>query len=170
LFNEVAARLTAQGLSNCNRRQLYRYRDFFRAYPEIVRTVSPQLKGLLPMDPRQIKKVGTAAPQLRFPVERLLRSLSYSHFELLIEAGDPLKRAFYEFECVKGQWSVRELKRQIASLFYERTGLSHNKKALEQLAQAAGAPTFDVRSRMPPPAFNRSKRRKRSCPEVLSKL
>ena len=40
------------------------------------------------------------------------------------------KRAFYETECIRGIWSVRELKRQIASLLYERSELSINKQQL----------------------------------------
>ncbi|QMT62095.1 hypothetical protein HBNCFIEN_03503 (plasmid) [Legionella sp. PC997] len=29
---------------------------------------------------------------------------------------DEQKRSFYELECIKGNWSVRELKRQMDSL------------------------------------------------------
>jgi predicted nuclease of restriction endonuclease-like (RecB) superfamily len=43
---------------------------------------------------------------------------------------------FYEIECIRGNWSVRELKRQINSLYYERSGLSKNKKKLQELAKA----------------------------------
>jgi predicted nuclease of restriction endonuclease-like (RecB) superfamily len=41
------------------------------------------------------------------------------HFRLLLEIDDPLKRAFYEIESIKGNWAVRELKRQIGSLYIE---------------------------------------------------
>lgn len=51
-----------------------------------------------------------------------------------MEIEDPLKRLFYEVECIRGCWSVRELKRQIGSLYYERSGLSENKEALSRLA------------------------------------
>ncbi len=37
--------------------------------------------------------------------------------------------------CTQGHWSVRELKRQIASLLYERTGLSRDKAGTVALAQ-----------------------------------
>ncbi len=47
---------------------------------------------------------------------------------------DPWKRAFYENECLKGNWSVRQIQRQIGSLLYERTGLSKNKAALVKRA------------------------------------
>ncbi len=48
LLVELAKHLTNFKVSNCNRRQLYRYLRFYRLYPEIVGTMSPQLKKLLP--------------------------------------------------------------------------------------------------------------------------
>ena len=44
----------------------------------------------------------------------------------------PLKRSFYEFEGIRGSWSTRDLKRQIGSLYYERTALSKDKKKLRE--------------------------------------
>jgi predicted nuclease of restriction endonuclease-like (RecB) superfamily len=38
-----------------------------------------------------------------------------------MKVDDPLKRALYEVESVRGVWSVRELKRQMASLYCERS-------------------------------------------------
>ena len=52
----------------------------------------------------------------------------------LVAINDDTKRAFYEVECIRGGWSVRELKRQIGSLYYERSGLSRDKKKLAELA------------------------------------
>ena len=43
---------------------------------------------------------------------------------------EPLKRAFYEKEAIKGQWEARFLERQINSLLIERVGLSTDKEAL----------------------------------------
>lgn len=62
----------------------------------------------------------------------LISRLSFSHFIELMGEKDPLKRAFYEVEAIKGNWSVRQLKRQMGSLLYERTGLSADKKGLIQ--------------------------------------
>ena len=77
--------------------------------------------GFVPLDSCVI--VTTLSPQLPTGLG-LLDPLSYSHFELLMDINDPLKRTFYEIECMRGNWSVRELKRQITSLYYERPGLS----------------------------------------------
>lgn len=65
LLSELAKHLTELKVSNCNRRQLYRYLRFYRLYPEIVGTLSAQLKKLLPAGTTALEKVGTASPQLR---------------------------------------------------------------------------------------------------------
>jgi len=51
-----------------------------------------------------------------------------------VEAGS--KRNFYIKECLHGSWGVRELQRQIASHYYERTCLSKDKEKLSRLTQA----------------------------------
>ena len=56
--------------------------------------------------------------------QRLLSELSYTHLVQLFPIKDHLKRAFYEIECINGCWSVRELQRQIETLYYERCGMS----------------------------------------------
>jgi len=110
-----------------------------------VGTASPQLgekaiRGTLtPESDRISSKVGTLTPlssnKLLVPPKILISKLSYSHFELLLNVQDPLKRTFYEIECIKGTWSVRELKRQIASLYFERSGLSQHPEKLAELVQ-----------------------------------
>lgn len=136
LMTTLAERLQGAGLSNCNRREIYRYVAFYQTYPEIVGTVSPQLKTLVPGEPVSLqKKVGTASPQLLKTDIDLINKLSYSHIELLVEITDPLKRTFYEWECTRGNWGVRELRRQISTLYFERSGLSRNPEKLAALIQ-----------------------------------
>lgn len=157
LLSELALKLTRLKVSNCNQRQLYRYAQFYRLYPAIVGTLSPQFKQLLPakkalsakvgtLSPKfknrmtasekKFQKVGTLSPKSAVPAQKLVSLLSYSHLELLVEQDDALKRAFYELECIRGNWSVRELRRQISSLYFERSGLSKNKKKLAALVRA----------------------------------
>ncbi len=45
---------------------------------------------------------------------------------------NPNARTFYEKETLRNGWSVRQLDRQIATQFYERTLLSHDKSAMLQ--------------------------------------
>jgi len=92
--------------------------------------------------------VPTVSTQLTAYGDKLIECLSFTHIVELIKVDDPLKRAFYEIECIRGNWSVRELKRQIASLYYERSGLSNNKKKLAELVQSgaeAAEPKLAIR-------------------------
>jgi predicted nuclease of restriction endonuclease-like (RecB) superfamily len=140
LLTELARALTQYQVSNTGRRQLYNYLAFYRAYPQIVRTLSAQLRPLVPDTLLGDKIVPTVSAQIGVPAEQLLNHLSYSQFELLTAIEDPFKRAFYEVQSIRGSWSVRELKRQIASLLYERTGLSRDKDAVVALAHASANP------------------------------
>ena len=57
--------------------------------------------------------------------------LSWTHYvHLLRRSRSPEARAFYETEALRGGWSVRQLDRQMSTLFYERTALSRNKVAM----------------------------------------
>ncbi|HOJ70254.1 MAG TPA: PDDEXK nuclease domain-containing protein [Syntrophorhabdaceae bacterium] len=144
LLNELSQELRMKGISNTGRRQLYNYLSFYRVYPQIVRTLPAQLRYLLPAPVSKIQKVRTLSAQLTLRPKDLLTKFSYSHLELLVSIDDPLKRAFYEIECLRGNWSVRELKRQMVSLYYERSGLSRDKKKLAELVHA-GAEVADPR-------------------------
>jgi len=66
---------------------------------------------------------------------KLFATLSFSHLVELARVDDPLERAFYEIECMKSSWSVRELKRQRDSMLYQRVGLSKDKDAVLALAR-----------------------------------
>ena len=146
LFAKLSLELTAAKLSNCDKRQLYRYLRLFRCYPQIVGTLSPKLQSLL-LPEHDHLIVGTS-PQLSFPAEKLIARLSYSHLELLVDLDNDLIRRFHEIECLCGNWSVRELKRQIASLYYERSGLSTDKNKLAAFVQEKAeqsAPALNVR-------------------------
>lgn len=61
--------------------------------------------------------------------------LPWSHYVRLLSVDNPEARAFYEAEARRGGWSVRQLDRQISTLFYERTALSRNKTAILKKGQ-----------------------------------
>jgi len=61
--------------------------------------------------------------------------LPWSHYVLLIRLRSDEAIRFYHAEALRGGWSVRQLKRQIDSQFYERTALSKNKAAMLQAGQ-----------------------------------
>jgi predicted nuclease of restriction endonuclease-like (RecB) superfamily len=58
----------------------------------------------------------------------IFQNISYTHFTELIKIDDSSKRYFYELLILKTQPSVKELKRQIDTLTYERVGLSGDYK------------------------------------------
>jgi predicted nuclease of restriction endonuclease-like (RecB) superfamily len=147
LLDRLAERLTGNHVPSCERRRLYVYRQFFRTYPQIVESLSPLFPGASwivqsataqsrnRLETGGVKIVRSVTAQLAMPAETLLNSLSYTHFEQLLGLEDPLKRAFYEIECIRGNWSVRALKRQIATLYFERSGLSKDKEKLAAMVQ-----------------------------------
>ena len=69
------------------------------------------------------------------PAKYLFYKLSATHLIYLSNFNDELKRAFYEQETIRGCWTVTELDRQVSSQYYERMGLSKDKKALQKLAE-----------------------------------
>lgn len=155
ILEKLASKLPKQlGFSY---RSLRLFRQFYRQYPWIWQSViakldtdkNAQLLGRQPLAIGQnwqstianlLKDKLAQIPPPRPFTEKidphlLLERLSFTHLTELMKIEDPLKRSFFEMECIKGNWSVRELKRQIASLLFERSGLSKNKKALSAHTQ-----------------------------------
>lgn len=71
------------------------------------------------------------AADARLPVERS----SFTQLERLISIEDLLKSAFYEIECIRSNWSVRAMRRQIATLYFERPGPSKDKEKLAAMVK-----------------------------------
>ncbi len=132
LLKTLSDRLRSKYPKGFTDRHLRNCRQFYLAYPEISQVLSEYTL------PGSIWKSVTAKSNKELDysdfkgvdVSILLSRLSFTHILELIWEKDPIKRAFYEVEAIKGNWSVRQLKRQINSLLYERTGLSIDKKAL----------------------------------------
>ena len=73
---------------------------------------------------------------LKYPKSQTLSDqLSWSHYIELLMIEDDLERSFYEKECIKEHWSVRELKRQKGSALFERLALSKNKQGILALSK-----------------------------------
>lgn len=131
LIPRLAESLKLAKVRACEKRQLYNYLKFFHAYPEFAQSVSATIQTILPFESLIAdEKVRSLTAQFESPVSDLIKCLSYTHLEQIFSIDDPLKRRFYEVECLQSGWSVRELKRQVSSLYYERTSLSHDKERL----------------------------------------
>jgi predicted nuclease of restriction endonuclease-like (RecB) superfamily len=63
--------------------------------------------------------------------------LPWSHYVSLLSCKNENARKFYEDEALRGGWTVRQLKRQINSKFYERTALSKDKAAMLKKGEKA---------------------------------
>ena len=61
--------------------------------------------------------------------------LTWSHFIELSRVEDDLSRSFYEKQCIKENWSVRELKRQKDSMLFERIALSKDKQGVLDMSK-----------------------------------
>jgi predicted nuclease of restriction endonuclease-like (RecB) superfamily len=132
LLIKLAERLQQQKIPRSDQRELRRFRQFYLTYPQIRDAMNPEFRELYHLT----EKRDSASPESGLSASLLVGHLSFTHFRLLLEIGDPLKRAFYEVESIKGNWAVRELKRQIGSLYFERSGLSRNKARLYETANA----------------------------------
>lgn len=102
---------------------------FVRGYSQLADYLSAPL----------VRKSDSDAPTPLSP-EGVLR-LTWTHLANLVRIDDPWKRAFYEIGCLNGNWSKRQLQRQIGSLLYERTALSKDKAAVIERARRQSAET-----------------------------
>lgn len=146
LLPALAKRLAAAGLKRVDTRELRRFRLLYTIYPQIRETVTPELLArasasalqTLLNSPSQAKResVTPESPMVETASQQLIQRLSFSHLSELLELPDDTQRRFYEIECIRGNWSVRELRRQIDSLYYQRSGLSKDKSKLSTKAHA----------------------------------
>lgn len=145
LYDRLAEELSKIKIPRSDKRELYRYYKFYKVYPQIVDSLSPQLLShmnkavsdtLCLVKTNQVESevqiVDSVSPLSGITPSQLIIKLSFTHIRLLLDIDDSTKRSFYELECIRGNWSIRELQRQINSHYYERSGLSKNKKKLSE--------------------------------------
>lgn len=133
LIENISKRIYIKGFSKTN---LKIFRQFYITYRQIGQLLTDQFKNekfSTSLKNSLSKKLGHKHYGVN--IETLLNGISFTHIVEFIKIDDPLKRAFYELECLKGNWSVTELKRQIASLYFERIGLSKDQLKLSEYTQ-----------------------------------
>ena len=117
-------------------------RLFYNYYPQIGNLIYATASHKLQTD--QI----CATPSHKFvtPANEILAKLSFSHIREIMTQKDPLARFFYETECIKGTWSVKELRRQISTNLYFRSGASQDpKKLLASIKPETTSPALAIR-------------------------
>lgn len=148
LLKQLAISINRRGLGE---RRLYEYRLTYQIYPQLgsvvaeyiyknghdknlrLPTAKLQDADLLADGKLRLPTAEFTEEEWQTPADRLFYRLSATHLVLLANVKDPLERAFYEQETIRGCWTVTELDRQMSSQYYERMGLSKDKKALLRL-------------------------------------
>jgi predicted nuclease of restriction endonuclease-like (RecB) superfamily len=134
LLKKLAKDLSPKYGKGFSERNLELMRKFYLFYP-ISQTVSAKSKkgytlcSELEFKQKNYQQFRQSEVQISHTLSAKF-PLSWSHYCLLMRLDESFKREFYEAECIKGNWSVRQLDRQIQSMLYERTALSKRKMAV----------------------------------------
>ena len=148
LLKQLASSINRRGLGE---RRLYEHRLTYQVYPHLggviaeflfkyghdenlrLPTAKLQDADLLVDGKLRLPTAEFAKEEWQTPADRLFYRLSATHLVLLANLKDPLQRAFYEQETIRGCWTVTELDRQVSSQYYERMGMAKDKKSLQRL-------------------------------------
>lgn len=128
IISELADELTQKYGKGFDKRSLYRYVQFYQSYPEIVGLMTSQSDDL-----ENSGIVGTSTPQSRehAMIVKGRRILTWSHYERLLQVSDATARAWYEKEAIEQSWSVKTLRRNISTQYYDRMLLSTDKDSVK---------------------------------------
>ena len=138
-------------------------RNFYKLYPQMVNLFVPNQKystaSNISESSVQLKSnssnnetnliCATVSHKFQTSPELMISRLSFSHLREIMTLDDPLARYFYEQECIKCTWSVRELRRQISTNLYVRTGISANPEKLLSLPSVQGHDSTELQIRQP---------------------
>lgn len=138
-------------------------RNFYSLYPQMGGVFVPNeiystLSNKLGTDSSFISELAdnktnaicaTASHKLQTSPEMIVSRLSFSHLREIMSVDDPLARYFYEQECIKCTWSVRELRRQISTNLYFRAGISANPEKMLSLPSVQGHDSAALQIRQP---------------------
>ena len=137
LLRRLSDDLTKQFGKGWGEPHLRAVRQFYLIYGDIEKryTLCSESKGLKELSIRHTscsELIPTETSSITLSIESFnqIFPLSWSHYRLLMRLDEQFKREFYEAECIRGNWSVRQLDRQIQSMLYERTALSRRKMAV----------------------------------------
>ena len=154
LINRLAKEINRKGFET---RSLHMYRRIYLVYPQlgsviesflqknnlllsdsgissILQSVTAKFQNAENQSDTILQSAIAKLEEWSTPADWLFYKLNYTSLAYLANIEEPLKRAFYEQETIRGCWTVRELDRQVSSQYYERMGLSKDKKALQKLA------------------------------------
>lgn len=150
LIDQLSGDLSAKFGRGFGRSNLFQMRAFYQCYQTLAdtqrsgRRIVQTASGLSGVSsPEQVsadadqpttgqpERVEALAAQMTLIEDLASRfPLPWSAYVQLLRLENDAARRFYEAEAIRGGWAVRQLRRQIASQYYERALLSKNKAAL----------------------------------------
>ena len=150
LLKRLAESVNKRGI---NETILKNCRRFYLAYPQIkdyLTAISPTAsKKSLGKSPTASDKSSQISPTLSdnfvTPASELVSKLSFSHIVEILTIDDPLARFFYETECIRCCWSVKELRRQISTNLYFRAGVSQKPEPLLERTEINTSPAITIK-------------------------
>jgi len=162
LLKKLEERVNRKGMT---RNTFQSARNFYRMYPQIIenfqinKSASMSCKSYMDttnsisntesVDNQSDGICMTLSGKFQTSGKTLISRLSYSHIYEIMKVSDPLARYFYEQECIKCTWSVRELRRQISTNLYVRAGISSNPEKMLSLPSIQGHDSVDLQIRQP---------------------
>ena len=162
LLKKLEERVNRKGMT---RNTFQSARNFYRMYPQIIenfqinKSASMSCKSYMDttnsisntesVDNQSDGICMTLSGKFQTSGKTLISRLSYSHIYEIMKVSDPLARYFYEQECIKCTWSVRELRRQISTNLYVRVGISSNPEKMLSLPSIQGHDSVDLQIRQP---------------------
>ena len=150
LLKRLAESVNKRGI---NETILKNCRRFYLAYPQIkvyLTAISPTAsQKSLGKSPTASDKSSQISPTLSdnfiTPAAELVSKLSFSHIVEILTIDDPLARFFYETECIRCCWSVKELRRQISTNLYFRAGVSQKPELLLERTEINTSPAITIK-------------------------
>ncbi|WP_302403245.1 PDDEXK nuclease domain-containing protein [Leyella stercorea] len=151
LLKKLEERVDRKGLTTT----LFKWaRKFYRLYPQMMENLpipicATVMHQLQPIENKEDTIGASMTHQFVTPGKTIISHLSFTHLREIMTLDDPLARYFYEQECIKCTWSVRELRRQISTNLYVRAGISTNPEKLLSLSSVQGHDSTELQIRQP---------------------
>lgn len=151
LLKKLEERVDRKGLTTT----LFKWaRKFYRLYPQMMENLpipicATVMHQLQPIENKEDTIGASMTHQFVTPGKTIISQLSFTHLREIMTLDDPLARYFYEQECIKCTWSVRELRRQISTNLYVRAGISANPEKLLSLPSVQDHDSAELQIRQP---------------------
>lgn len=151
LLKKLEERVDRKGLTTT----LFKWaRKFYRLYPQMMENLpipicATVMHQLQPIENKEDTIGASMTHQFVTPGKTIISHLSFTHLREIMALDDPLARYFYEQECIKCTWSVRELRRQISTNLFVRAGISTNPEKLLSLPSVQGHDSAELQIRQP---------------------